>query len=100
MTGTQSSACRVDPARHGAAQPDVTASLISTDRRRSCWTVGMRVENEGLIAVVSFYLYGFVGLSLLVLISPLIVLVVPLLVVLGPLAFAWRRGRRRSPRLG
>jgi hypothetical protein len=60
----------------------------------------VHVENEGLVAVISFYLYGLIGLSLLVVVSPLIIVAVPLLVVLGPVGFAWWRSRRKSPRVG
>lgn len=60
----------------------------------------MYVENDGLVAVISFYLYGLTGLSLLVLISPLIIVAVPLLIMLGPVAIAWWRGRRMAPRIG
>jgi hypothetical protein len=60
----------------------------------------VRVENEGVEAVLSFYLYGLIGLSLLVVISPLIVVAVPVLVILGPVCFRWWVGRRRSPRIG
>ena len=60
----------------------------------------MRVGGEGVAAVISFYVFGVVGLSLLVLISPLIVVAVPLLIVLGPVGVAWWRGRRMVPRLG
>lgn len=60
----------------------------------------MYVEDEGIVTVISFYLYGLIGLSLLVAISPLIIFAVPLLIVLGPVGLAWRRGRRVTPRIG
>lgn len=60
----------------------------------------MHVGNEGLAAVISFYLYGLIGLSFLVIISPLIIVAVPLLAVIGPVGFAWWRSRRMSPRVG
>ena len=60
----------------------------------------MLVEDEGVVSVISFYLYGLIGLSLLVVISPLIVIAVPLLILLGPFGLAWWRGRRATPRVG
>lgn len=60
----------------------------------------MYLEDEGVISVISFYLYGLIGLSLLVVISPLIVFAVPLLILLGPVGIAWWRGRRATPRVG
>ena len=60
----------------------------------------MHVEDEGIVSVISFYLYGLIGLSLLVVISPLIVFAVPLLILLGPVGLAWWRGRRATPRVG
>lgn len=49
---------------------------------RAAELVDMHVEDEGAVSVISFYLYGLIGLSLLVVISPLIVFAVPLLVLL------------------
>lgn len=60
----------------------------------------MHVDDEGVISVISFYLYGLIGLSLLVVISPLIVFAVPLLILLGPVGIAWWRGRRAIARVG
>ena len=60
----------------------------------------MRIEDEGVISVISFYLYGLIGVSLLVVVSPLIVFAVPLLILLGPVGVAWWRGRRTTPRIG
>ena len=60
----------------------------------------MHVEDEGIVSVISFYLYGLLGLSLLVAISPLIIIAVPLLILLGPVGVVWWRGRRAIPRIG
>ena len=70
------------------------------NRARAAELIDMHVEDEGVISVISFYLYGLIGLSLLVVISPLIVFAVPLLVLLGPVGLAWWRGRRTTPRVG
>ena len=58
------------------------------------------VETEGFEAVISVYLYGLVGLALLVLVSPLIVFSVPLIALLAAPTVAWWRGRARQPRMG
>lgn len=62
--------------------------------------VNVRVEDEGIVSVISFYVYGLIGLSLLVVVSPLIIFAIPLLVFVGPVGLAWWRGRRASPRVG
>ena len=58
------------------------------------------VETEGFEVVISVYLYGLVGLALLVLVSPLIFFSVPLIALLAAPAVAWWRGRARQPRIG
>ncbi|MEP1124882.1 MAG: hypothetical protein ABJH68_13445 [Ilumatobacter sp.] len=60
----------------------------------------MRVGDQGVISVISFYLYGLIGLCLLIVVSPLIVFATPLLVVLGPVGIVWWRGRQSTSRIG
>jgi hypothetical protein len=43
---------------------------------RPAGLVDMHVADEGVVSVISFYLYGLIGLSLLVVISPLIIVAV------------------------
>lgn len=63
-------------------------------------SLGVQIATEGFEAALSWYLYGFVGLALLTVVSPMIVLSIPLLVLLGPAAFFWWRGRFDTPRVG
>lgn len=59
----------------------------------------MRTEAAGLEVVISWYLYGLVGLALLTVVSPLIVFSAPIVLLLGPPAIAWWRRRAQRPRL-
>jgi hypothetical protein len=67
---------------------------------RAAGLADVHVEDEGVVSVISFYLYALIGLSLLIVISPLIIIAVPLLFLLGPVGLAWWRGRRATPRVG